>query len=315
MSIAKKYERDIDLLLAEEFVVNPSFAEQFKALTGFQTKKASVAEYWVSKSDKWGESDLIVVYESNLGGFALLIEDKVDAPLQPDQAQRYRLRADRDCTRGIYNEYEVVLCAPQYYIDNRSDLDGFDRRIPLEKLAEIIRTQNDRRAEYRAKFLETAATKRINAWKREDDRGTNEFWDAAYELASREFPELEMKKLEMTKNSTWISLRPHDFPTQPKRIYLILKGGRGQIDLTFSNTIAPFFRNKIEHLLESDMSVHQTTASAAIRIETTKFRIADGVEAGMPKLREAFEACSRLIALYRRTRAELDKAAKDATRS
>ncbi len=247
MNIAKKYERDIDLLLAEEFTVNPSFAKQFKALTGFQTKEASVAEFWVSRSDKWGESDLIVVYESHLGErFALLIEDKVDAPLQPDQAQRYRLRADRDCTRGIYNEYEVVLCAPQYYIDNHSDLDGFDRRIPLERLAEIIRTQNDGRAEYRAKFLETAATKRINAWKREDDPATNEFWDSAYELATREFPELEMKKLKMTKNSTWVSLRPHDFPTQPKRIYLNLKGGRGQIDLTFSNTLASFFRRRFK---------------------------------------------------------------------
>src|SRR6266404_8437569 len=95
MGVERRYERDVDLLLAEEFKVNPLFAEKFKALTKFSGRTATVADFWVSKSNNLGESDLIVIYQSeDAERFALLIEDKVDAPLQPDQAARYRLRAD-----------------------------------------------------------------------------------------------------------------------------------------------------------------------------------------------------------------------------
>jgi hypothetical protein len=102
MPVERKYERDLDLLLAEEFAVNPTFAERFKALTKFGSEPATVADFWVSKSNSLGESDLIVVYQWDDGRrFALLIEDKVDANLQSNQAERYRLRAERDCYMGI----------------------------------------------------------------------------------------------------------------------------------------------------------------------------------------------------------------------
>jgi hypothetical protein len=179
MAIERRYERDVDLLLAEEFSVNPVFAERFKAATKFEGKTATVADYWVSKSNNLGESDLIVIYQTADGErFALLIEDKVDAPLQPDQAARYRQRADRDRKLGTYSDYEVILCAPRYYIDSRSDLDGFDKRIPLEQIAQMFNTPGDPRGDYRRNFLENAGTRRINAWSREDDVATNDFWNA-----------------------------------------------------------------------------------------------------------------------------------------
>jgi hypothetical protein len=88
MPVERKYERDLDLLLAEEFAVNPTFAERFKALTKFGSEPATVADFWVSKSNSLGESDLIVVYQCDDGRrFALLIEDKVDANLQSNQAE------------------------------------------------------------------------------------------------------------------------------------------------------------------------------------------------------------------------------------
>jgi hypothetical protein len=314
MPVERKYERDVDLLLAEEFTLNDTFAERFKALTKFADKRARVADFWVSKSNSLGESDLIILYQSEDGErFALLIEDKVDAPLQPEQAERYRQRAERERSVGTYGDYEVVLCAPHHYISNRSDLGGFDHLFSFEQLAELIRSSNDPRSDYRASFLESAGTKRINTWAREDDPATNEFWDAAYELATREFPQLEMKRLRVTKGSPWITFRPRDLPTRPKHVYVILKSDRGQIDLTFSNTTAYRFQPSIAHLLDSDMTVHQTRASAAIRIEREKFLIADGFMVGLPNVRAAFDASSRLIALYRRARMELDQAANAAT--
>jgi hypothetical protein len=314
MPVERKYERDVDLLLAEEFWVNPAFAERFKSLTKFASEPATVADFWVSKSNSLGESDLIVVYETADGRrFAWLIEDKVSANLQPDQARRYQMRADRDCSNGVYADFELVLCAPHYYIENHPDLHGFSHYISLEQIADILDADNNGRAAYRADFLKTASTKRINAWARENDEATNKFWDAAYELASREFPILEMKPLRMTKNSAWITIRPRDMPTMPKYVYVSVKGGKGHIDLSFKDTTAHHFQQLIKHHLEPDMTVHQTGAAAAIRIKSPGFQITDGFAPALPKVKAAFEASARLIQFYRRLRSDLDRQAETAT--
>jgi hypothetical protein len=314
MTIERKYERDIDVLLAEEFDVNPAFAQRFLRLTRFAGEQAQVAEVFVSKSDNLGESDLVVIYITKAERrFALFIEDKVDAPLQPTQAERYRSRADRDQARGLFSEYEVLLCAPAYYIENRVDLHGFDRRLAFEQIAEVIRTPGDARAEYRARFLETAATRRINTWAPEADDATTLFWGRVYDIAKRDFPELEMKPPSPTKAQTWITFRPRDFPTMPKWVRVDVKGDRGFADLTFSGTTAYLFQPAVQGLLDPDMVVHQAGASAVIRIETQTIRPSDDGGEGLPAARAALGAASRLVSLFRRSRAELERAAEAAT--
>jgi hypothetical protein len=315
LGVERKYERDVDLLLAEEFSVNPAFADWFRSKTKFVDRTAHVADVYVSKSNNLGESDLIVLYEVTDGErFSLLIEDKVDAPLQPDQAKRYRLRADKEVRDGVCTEYEVVLCAPRFYIDGRRDLEGFERLISLEEISEFLKKADPSpRGQYRAHFLATASIKRINTWKREEDQATDALWEAAYQLATHEFQILEMKRIPMTKNSTWIDLRPRDMPTQPKRVYVSLKGDRGQIDLTFAKTTAHEFAKRLQPLLAGDMTIHQTEASAAIRIEIQGFRISEGLDQCMPKVKKAFEASARLIEFYRKHRSLLNQAAAEST--
>lgn len=311
MAVERRYERDIDLLLAEEFSVNPAFASWFVSLTKFAEREAEVVEVHVSKADTLGESDLIVVFEStNRGRFALLIEDKIDAPLQPDQALRYRQRAEKEVKLGLCVDYQIILAAPRHYIEGYPGLDGFDVKIAHEDIgAAIADIDPSPRGLYRASFVGTAASKRINKWKPERDAATDAFWEAAYRLATEEFSILEMKRISLTKGSTWINLRPRDMPTMPKRIYISLKGDRGLNDLTFSNTNAHRFGEAVRSLLEPGMSIHQTAASAAVRLETEGFLVTDLPEAGLRKLRSAFEASARLIAFYRNHRVALDRAA------
>jgi hypothetical protein len=245
--------------------------------------------------------------------FAVLIEDKVDAKLQPDQAERYQKRALHDKAMGDYEDFAVVLCAPRYYLDNHSDISGFEHHISLEQIADILCAINDPRANYKADFLRTVGTKKVNAWKRQDDAGTNAFWDAAYELASRDFRILEMKPLKLTKGTSWITLRPRGMPTMPKYVYVSLKGDKGEIDLTFGKTTAHVFGDCISSLLEEGMAVHQAGESAAIRIKAPAFHVEDGIGAGLPKVKAAFEAASRLIKFYKGHHQELDQYAAQAT--
>ena len=109
---------DIDVLLAEEFEVAPSFATWFLGrIKKFAEVDAHVLKVSVSKSDYLGESDLIVVFaRSGVDSrFALFVEDKIDTPLQPEQEARYRMRADAGIRLGHYSDYQVVLCSPESY--------------------------------------------------------------------------------------------------------------------------------------------------------------------------------------------------------
>lgn len=314
MPVERKYERDIDLLLAEEFAVNAEFADWFRGQTRFRSKAAVVVDVFVSRTDVLGESDLVVLYEGDNGRFALLIEDKVDAPLQPQQALRYSQRGDREVEAGLFAEYVTILCAPRHYIDHRTDLIGFDHVLSLEDVAAQIKRDGGARAIYRASFLESSGNKRVNAWTRQADQITDDFWDAAYQLALAEFPRLEMRPLKVTKGSTWINFRPDDMPTMPQRIYISLKGDRGQIDLTFSNTLTPEFHERVFPLLEPDMSIQKTSASTAVRLTAPGFQTDEPLETGLPKVRAQFQAADRLIQFYRKNRIDLNGAAAAATR-
>jgi hypothetical protein len=272
-------------------------------------------DVFVSKTDVEGESDLVVLLEDDLSHerFALLIEDKISAPFQPDQELRYRNRGKSAVVSGEFAKFEVILCAPRFYFDNQPKSELFDAFVSYEQIAAFMR-ENDQtpRGEYRASFIETAAVRSVNAWVKVEDDQTRDFWNMAYRIASDEFKILEMKKPDLTKGATWINFRPHDLPTKPKRTYINLKGGRGQVDLTFSRTNAAEFDARVRSLLEPEMSILQTSESAAIRIETDAFMVTDSLDIGAAKVRAAFAASERLIRFYRKHRDELDRAAIEA---
>jgi hypothetical protein len=315
MAIERKYERDIDLLLAEEFSVSPLFSTWFLTQTKyFKDIQAAVHDVYVSRSDTTGESDLVVIFERAGGDsrFALHIEDKIDAPLQPEQESRYRLRAEAEILRGDYAAYEVILCSPESYPLSHPDASNFDSCVTYEAVSTCLRSINadEPRSAYRANFVETASKKGSNTWTRNDDDVTNAFWKAAFEIATEEFPDLEMKTPNLTKDSTWINFRPLDLPTLPRRVYISFKGDRGFIDLTFSHCLARLFQPQVKTVLANSMSVHQTGKSSAIRIEVEGFNICKPDNAVLEKVRAAFAASVRLIHFYRENRKVLDAAAK-----
>lgn len=312
MPIGRKYERDIDLLLAEEFKVSPEFATWFLGKTKFAGRQASVVDVSVSKSDYTGESDLVVIYtdSSSTARYAIHIEDKIDAPLQPQQEQRYRQRAEYEMSQGDYGDYDLVLCSPTFYLKNPPDAGRFDTYVSYEEIAEFIANSDPSpRGQYRSHFVATSTSTKINSWKKVDDEVTNRFWQDAYKIASHEFPILEMKEPNLTKGSNWINFCPHDMPTMPRRVYISFKGERGYMDLTLERCIAHKFDEQIQLLLGPDMTVHQTGQSAAIRLQVRGFSVAEPLEDNEPKVREAFGACAKLIQFYRTHREVLDAAA------
>lgn len=300
------YERDVDIILGEEFYCNPDFARWVLGQTrSFADERGTVVEVHVSLSDEAGESDLVVVFElENTQRFALLIEDKIDAVFQAEQLERYRTRGDRGVNQGRWSKFEVLLCAPIAYIQKSPTAALFDARIAYEDIAEFLKANlSGRRGAYRAKFLESAAPKGATAYVKIKDEATDRYWNFAYQLARKEFGELEMKKPDFARNSTWIVFRPQDFPS---RVHIDLKGNKGVVDLTFSGVQFSRLEPAVAHLLQDGMSVHQAGRSAVIRLHINLLHVPDLGPESENVLREAFGACSRLISFFRVYRATLE---------
>jgi hypothetical protein len=316
MAVERIYERDIDIMLAEEFEVSPEFAAWFLKKTKFSDVKAHVKEVFVSKTDSTGESDLVAVFkkDDSEDRIALLIEDKIDAMLQPEQENRYRLRAKAAKEQGEFSDYEVILCSPQKYRDMHLDeVSTFDRFVSYEMIADFMRSHDaqSRRSLYRAELIATAAKKCTSSWVRIDDPATNDFWAAAYEIAKRDFPELEMHAPKLTKGSSWLTFRPQDLPTRPRSVLIEFKCRMGQVDLTFSNTDFSLFKQKVEPLLQVGMSIHKAGKSATVRIGVEAFKVSVPDEVALSKVRAGFAASVRLINFYRNNKGLLDKAAAE----
>lgn len=86
-------ERDIDLLLMEEFHVSPAFVSWFAVQVG--VGDATFAGAWHSVTDTDGETDLLLRVVSGDMRTAILIENKVAAPEQSRQDARYHIRGAR----------------------------------------------------------------------------------------------------------------------------------------------------------------------------------------------------------------------------
>jgi hypothetical protein len=162
-------EARLDLLLGEEVQVNPEFARWFAApALGLGSDMLDGLTAQVVRFNIWdkggpppledrfaGENDLEVVLSLANGRTAqLLIEDKVWAPFQRDQALRYRNRADSRPTAA------AVLVAPRGRL-GEANADGyFHKAWSIEELAEKLETQGSvasealaRRLHWRAQLL------------------------------------------------------------------------------------------------------------------------------------------------------------------
>ena len=88
--LASVAERDIDLLLMEEFHASEEFVKWF--CSEIDLRDISPADVWHSVSDTDGESDLLVRVIKDGQRIGVLIENKIAAPEQDRQAERYHIR-------------------------------------------------------------------------------------------------------------------------------------------------------------------------------------------------------------------------------
>ncbi|MBA3811450.1 MAG: PD-(D/E)XK nuclease family protein [Caulobacteraceae bacterium] len=152
----------VDFLLEEEFQADPAFASAFAAACGVESGHSCVERVFHSYSDSHGEADLIVLLNSKPEAdpshkTALLIENKINAAFQPDQAARYKLRGERGAQRGDWTHYKTVLVAPAKYVKSTH---GFEAVVTFEQLGEWICRHDEPRRKFKLDRLQRAIDKK-----------------------------------------------------------------------------------------------------------------------------------------------------------
>ena len=173
-------ERDIDLLLLEEFIASHNFLVWFlNEIRVHAPGRLVSAARSVTTSN--GESDLELTISDEHRITKILIENKVDAILQPRQDERYFERASDYLKAGVCHAVVTVLVAPQEYSESSLK---FDKKITYEAILEWIRCHlnEDPRGHYKCHLLNEAIERGGEGWHLVPDPVRTEFWKKYWKL-------------------------------------------------------------------------------------------------------------------------------------
>lgn len=288
--LASVAERDIDVLLMEEFHVSDDFVAWFCGELGLHG--VAPAGAWHSLSDTDGESDLLLRVLKDGRRIGILIENKVAAPEQDLQAERYHLRGIRSREQGKLDDYVTVMCAPKRYLDALSQDSVYQHRVSYERIAAWFDEQKGRRAAWRHHIMLEAIEQGRRGYAMAVNSVITGFHQAYWEYLRRRHPRIQMARPKNRGNkSNWIILKGRDFP---KTVNMHHKFDQQVMEIGFSKRkIADIFALKADW--PDDVAVVQKgeTASLAISIPAIDMNI--GLEAQLPAVEKALDAAYRLM--------------------
>ena len=287
---ASVHERDVDLLLLEEFHCSERFRRWFvEQVKGSGIDAGAFRGAWHSVTNaKWGESDLEVAFAGSDGrGWMLLIEDKIDAFMQPDQARRYRERGRAYEESGRCGSFKTVIVAPEGYLVPEDQ--QFDAVITYESLREWFLREGGPRGEYRAGLVSAAIEEARRGYQRIPDPRTTEFLDRYWALANTVAPELGMRRptKPRPKGSGWVYFKPASLPDS---VGIFHKMQNGCVDLQFGGVTSETLEAQYGHLLLPGMVVTAAAKSSMIRVSVPPIDPDGDFEAQKSVVREGLEA-------------------------
>jgi hypothetical protein len=288
--LASVAERDIDLLLMEEFHISDNFVAWFCGELGL--RGVSPAGAWHSVSDTDGESDLLLRVLKDGRRIGILIENKVAAPEQDLQAERYHLRGIRSREQGELDDYVTVMCAPRRYLDALNPESAYQHRVSYEQIADWFSRQDGRRATWRHHVMLEAIDQGRRGYTMTVNLAITGFHQTYWEYLRRRHPRIQMARPKNRGNkSNWIVLKGHDFS---KGVNMHHKFDQQVMEIGFA-------KHKIADILAvnsdwpDDIAVVQKGETASLAISIPAIDMNLDLEAQLPAVEKALEAAYRLM--------------------
>lgn len=283
-------ERDIDFLILEELNVCMDFASWlFACVSAWKEDVPDCVGAWHSVTHpQFGESDLIVKYQND---FAILIENKIDAPAQPEQAARYKRRGEEGIYDGDWKSFVTCIVAPERYLQGNSEAKNYNFCVSYEQIRNFFKNQNSKRSSYRAYVLDEAIEQNRRGYSPVIDNQVTQFWLSYWELSSARFPLLEMPRPGIKPaNSDWPYFRPREFGIE---MCIVHKMAQGYVDLQVLGAAEKLV--EIRSLIkEPNLEVVVAGKSAAVRVIVTPVDRFGSFEDQRSSVIDALNAAERL---------------------
>jgi len=263
-------ERDIDLLVVEEL----ESSEQFRAwlatrVYGTVIYKGPIGAWHSVNDPKLGESDLIFLFTDETDGeAAILIENKIDAPPQPEQGQRYQQRGRKGEDEGLWNEFRTCVIAPKKYLESATHTEQYDAEISYQEILAFFASRRSiaPRFAHKAKVIQEGIEQNRRGYQPKTHPGLSRFVQAYYDFCTEQFPELGMEPPRARPaQSTWINFNPKGLPNNS---YITHQTTAGLVKLFFRAAAAQFEELSASYLprLGSNMEIGATGKSVAITV-------------------------------------------------
>ncbi|MDC3132627.1 PD-(D/E)XK nuclease family protein [Flavobacteriaceae bacterium] len=115
-------ERDVDLILLEEFTTDNFFCEWFINELDLPKISEKLGVWRSITGYGLGETDILFSYKSESKTSYIMIENKLDASFQNKQYERYLQRAEKYVTDKSCDAAFTVLVALKLFCENQSEL-------------------------------------------------------------------------------------------------------------------------------------------------------------------------------------------------
>lgn len=285
INIDTTLERDMDLLIVEEFIASEDFVRIFLNKIGI-FDGYTIEEITHSKRDaELGESDIVLILNIKGKRHALHIEDKIDATAMPNQHGRYNKRAAKDVSLGQYDGYSIFIVAPEKYLDCNAEALKYPYRLTYEELAEYFSKQLGTRYLYKRSLIERAIVEQKNGYQYEADTRMVAFCEAMNAYQKEKFPRLPKM------STAWWPI----CTTPVKGATIVFKANKGHCDLQFNKTTVEQLFPRVQQFISDRMHVVKASKSASVRIEVKPIYFEKTFSCYENEVREALEA---LIELY-----------------
>jgi hypothetical protein len=301
--LASVAERDIDLLLVEELTVNPEFGDWFSSRVFGRPVFKEAMGTWHSVTDAaLGESDVIFRFRGEDDGrVAVLIENKIDAVAQPQQAARYRQRGEK----GVPDDWDTFLTcviAPKQYLSAGNQTEGYDSQVTYEEILSFFVSgrSRDPRFAFKAQVVLEAIEKNRRGYVAEISEAMTAYVRDYCRLAVALAPECRVQEAKpRPARSTWVQYRPDGLPKNVSvwhqltagYVKLFVNGAAAEAD----QVLAPF-----RDMLPQDVEAGVAGKSVVFSVVVPKLApLEKTVAAEQVAVEQGIQAVRRLVGLYR----------------
>ncbi len=260
---------------------------------------------WRGLADYIGETDVTVVYTGADGGrAAILIEDKIDAGFQKDQAKRCRMRGELGVKNGDWTRFKTCLCAPEMYAKPYAEGPEWDRAVSLEELIDVLVKCDDNYSGFLADAIRRAVIKYGDGAFVEVPE-LSAFWKRYSQLCLAEFPDLPISRLAERQSAAgpWPGFAADRLP---HRVRLEHKPPFNCVDLTLKDYAYQQALERLSGRLPEGFAVKSTPPSSALRIEVPPVVATKLFDDQIDAIRGVFKAAGRLLLLWPKVRSLLD---------